>query len=301
VFRLNGGDRIATATTISGNSYPYDPATGDPRFTLTIVLARADDYADALAGAPLAALKQAPILLTSPTRLDPRTLAEMNRIMPFGTTDATVYLLGGTTALNPGIETELRSHGYTTVRLAGADRYGTAVQVAGALGDPSTLLEVDGTSFADALAAGPAAARAHGAILLTNGRTPAPATAAYLLTHPGGTRYALGGPAAAADPAATPIVGADRYDTAALVAQRFFAEPAAVGLVSGERFPDGLAGGAHIAASDAPLLLVKPTALPNSTESWLRDNAQTITSGYLYGGPATTTDAVLIAASAAIT
>ena len=81
--------------------------------------------------------------------------------------------------------------GYHTTRYAGADRFGTALAVAAALGNPTTVMLVDGSTFADALAAGPAAAHVHAAVLLTNGSSLPAADAAYLAAHHG-TVYGIG-------------------------------------------------------------------------------------------------------------
>ena len=79
---------------------------------------------------------------------------------------------------------------------------------------------------------------------------------AYLTAHPG-TVYAIGGPAALADPSATPLTGADRYATAAAVAG-LFSSPTLVGIASGVTFPDALTGGAYEAHVGGPLLLTDP-------------------------------------------
>ena len=74
-----------------------------------------------------------------------------------------------------------------------------------ALGNPTTVLEATGLNFPDALAGGPAAIEDGAAILLTNGKVQAAETSAYLAAHTGGSHFALGGPAAAADPSAVAI------------------------------------------------------------------------------------------------
>ncbi len=186
------------------------------------MLTRADNYPDALAGVPLAAKVGGPLLLTSSAALNPSVGAEIVRVLPAG---GTVYILGGTAAVGAAVVTTLTDDHFVVKRLAGSDRFATAVTIADALGDPTTVFEATGLNFPDALAGGPAAIMSGAAILLTNGSTQAPATAAYLAAHTGGTHYALGGPAAAADPGATSIVGTDRYATAARVADTFFTAP----------------------------------------------------------------------------
>jgi putative cell wall-binding protein len=85
------------------------------------------------------------------------------------TTGATVYLVGGTAALDASIATELTALGYVPQRLAGANRYATAVAVARiGLGSPTQIFVTTGNDFADGLTAGVVAARLNGAVLLTN-------------------------------------------------------------------------------------------------------------------------------------
>ena len=62
VSRVAGTDRIATAVAVSQGSFPAGNAGA-------VVLARADDYPDALVGGPLAAAKNAPLLLTEGSTL----------------------------------------------------------------------------------------------------------------------------------------------------------------------------------------------------------------------------------------
>jgi putative cell wall-binding protein len=275
VQRIFGDDRFASAIAISRATYA-DRAAG------AVVLSRSDQFADALAGAPLAAAKGGPLLLTGSSALNDATLIEITRVLDPG---KTVYLLGGVRALSAAIETRLVQWGFKPVRIFGDNRYETAVAVAvQGLGSPGAVVETTGTSFADALAAGAVAAKIGGAVLLTNGRTQAPATASYLATRRP-VRYALGGPAAAADPGATAFNGADRYETAVLAARRFFPSPTVAGLASGVSFPDALAGSAQIAASGGPLLLAPASGtLPVSVQIYLRELQSSPPAMFLYGG-----------------
>ncbi len=181
-----------------------------------------------------------------------------------------MYVLGNETAIAAAISDQLASVGYHIVRLGGATRFETATAVAhDGLGDPATVLLADGTDFPDAVSAGNGAAAAKGAILLTNGATMDPTTAAYLAAHPSDTVFAVGGPAAQADPTATPLVGSDRYETSSIVAAHFYAAPTAAGIATGLAFPDALDGGADIAGSAGPMLLVRPHDLPATIQSYL--------------------------------
>jgi putative cell wall-binding protein len=223
------------------------------------------------------------LLLTAGSSLPPATLAEIQRVLPAG---GKVYVLGGTTAVPASIESQLTGLGYTVTRYSGASRFDTAVKVADALGDPGTVLLATGANFPDALSAGVAAAKAGGVVLLTNGPTMPPTTSAYLAAHPG-TVYAVGGPASKADPTATAIVGADRFETSVDVAKRFFSSPASAGFATGRSFPDALAGGALLGHLGVPLLLVDTSSLPSPVITYVAGQQATLTKGSLFGGTKT--------------
>jgi len=277
--RLAGINRLETAIMISQTDFP---TTGSAK---AVVLARSDIFPDALAGTPLAAHLDAPLLLTPPTALDPNVSAEIHRALPAG---GTVYMLGGTSALAQGVQDTLTGLGFTVVRYSGTTRDGTAVAIAHlGLGDPTTILEATGLQPYDALSGGAAAAHIGAAILLTDGTGPSPDTTTYLAAHAGDTRYAIGGPAKTADPAATGISGADRDTTSVLVAQQFFSAPATVSFADDGGFADALSGGPDAARANAPVLLV-PTNPPleASTTTYLNSISAGVTEILIYGGPA---------------
>lgn len=290
VNRLSGADRFATAIAISNAEFPAAATAG------AVVLARADDYPDALVGTALAAARTAPLLFASGGVLTPPTQAEIVRVLPAG---RTVYLLGGTSAIPATVAATLGSLGYVVVRYAGADRYGTALAVADALGDPTTVMLATGTNFPDALAAGPAAASVGGVVLLTAGTVLPPSISAYLTAHPGKV-YAIGGPAVISYPPAIALVGTDRYATAAAVATKFFTSPTTVGLASGVTFADALAGGALLAHKGGPLLLSDPLVLPTPTSAYLTGNKATVTGSFIFGGSSAISSAVQTEADVAL-
>jgi putative cell wall-binding protein len=290
--RVFGSDAIATSVATSQKEFPA--AAGIP----ALVLARSDKFADALAGGPLAAAVHGPLLITPGTplsnQLDPRVLGEISRVLAPG---GTVYVLGGTGALSGSIDATLESRGYKVQRVSGSDQYATAVAIAHQLGDPATIFEATGLSFADALSAVPAAIKEHAAILLTEGSHQSPATAAYLAAHPADTRYAIGGPraAAGADPAATAVYGADLYTTSAAVATTFFPAATTFAAATGSRFPDALSGSVLVGTATGPgpmLLVPQAGALPAAIANYLRLTAGTLTGGTIFGGTAAVSDSV---------
>jgi hypothetical protein len=279
-----GQNAIATSVAISEEGFPTDDSAGG------VVLARSDFFADALAGGPLAAHVGGPLLLTPgapiSSTLDQGVQAEISRVLAPG---GTVFVLGGDLAVSSHVDSTLSGLGYHVVRLAGKDEYGTAVAVAQQLGNPSTIFEATGLSFYDALSAVPAAIEDHAAILLTDGSTQAPETAAYLAAHPGDMRYAVGGPLAAfgADPHATPVYGQDQFATSAAIASRFFPNAVTFGAATSSDFQDALGGGVFMGTRGhaGPMLLVNSAApLPTAVAQYLA-TLQKGALAYVFGGP----------------
>jgi peptidoglycan hydrolase-like amidase len=282
VVRLAGLTRDGTAEAVSQTEFPNSGGAA------AVVLVADDDYPDALAGGPLAARLKAPMLLTPPTELSSSVAQEIERVlMPSGT----VYVLGGTAAISDAVTQAVSNLGYKVTRVAGDDRYATAVAIASLMGDPNRIFLATGLDFADALSAGPAAMVEGGAILLSAGSTQAPETSAYLAAHPSDSVVAVGGPAAAADPSAKAIFGSDRYQTSVDVAKAYFPDPAAVVTASGVNYPDALTGGPLAALLGGPTVLV-PAAGPieSATDSYLQSVSSGLSQAYLLGGPAAVSD-----------
>ncbi len=283
VTRLAGGDRIGTAIAISQNAFP---AAGSAK---AVVLTAAYNFPDALAGAPLAAAKDGPVLLTDPGLLTPATLTEIQRVAPTG---STVYILGGPAAIATTIDSALMAANYNPQRIAGVDRFDTSVKIAEALGSPTTVMLATGDIFADALSAGPAAASVHGAVLLTDGTKLPPTVAAYLSGLASPTVYDIGDAAGLAYPSGTLLAGGDRFATSALVAEKFFTNPTVVGVATGWNFPDALAGAGAMGVMGGPVLLSDPFILPSADALYLTNQASSITQAFLFGGTSSLSPAI---------
>ncbi|MGD7021793.1 cell wall-binding repeat-containing protein [Rossellomorea vietnamensis] len=144
--RLSGDNRLGTALHVSKTGWSAGLTTTEK----SVVIARADDPADALAAASLAGVKDSPILLTYPEKLDNSVLNELNRLGA-----KKVYLLGGTAAISSNVDKTLKSKGYSVQRVAGAGRYQTASkinEVAGTSKGTKAIL-ANGQTVADALSA----------------------------------------------------------------------------------------------------------------------------------------------------
>ena len=280
----------------------------------TVILASAADahYADALAAAPLADAIDAPVLLTEPgSSVNPNVLAYLASA---GVTN--VILASGTQVLTSGVVNELELAGYTTERFAGVNRYATAIALAGAAIDrggedgwyEGNIFVADGTNFPDALAAGAAASEYNGVVLLSQGGQLEAFTAAALaLTAPyhGVNAFnhdeiiAVGGAAKTAvavgylgnhfdDSSTTSVVGSDRYETAVLLATKYFGKqnPGAdyFAVASGEISSDAVVASAWAANADGPLLLTNNSGLNSKTAAYLAASADSDDSVVVFGG-----------------
>lgn len=284
ILRVAGSDRIATA--IAASQYEFSGRAGSLPAS-AVVLVNQNDSIDALTGAPLAAVAHAPLLFVDPDQAPATVVIEIHRLLG---SSGQVYLLGGTTMISDAVTHQLQGEGFAVQRIAGADRYSTAVaiadQVSAVKGAPTTAFEVTGLDAADAFAAAPAAANAAGVVLLTVGTQPSIATAAWLGTHASIVRYAVGGYAVAADPSAIAVTGADRDATAVAVATRFFPSASGVSVANGQAWPDVAVAASDSALDGMPLLMVATNELTEPTTVWLTAHAGTLMSVTAFGGTA---------------
>lgn len=261
VSRFAGAGRYETAAKISQAEFTQAD---------TVVLANSMNYADALAGVPLAKAKNAPILLTNKETLDKATLAEIKRLKA-----KNVIILGGKGAVSEQVEITLKNQGITTERYEGGTRFGTATAIAEKLNEnPTDVFFVYYNGFPDALSASTAAALKNAPIiyLTTDGDMNAD-TAAYLakLKKAGSVKnaYVIGGTGVISDDmmkkagnalgvAPTRLFGANRFETCIAVNEKFAGvlNGKMLCVATGMDFPDALAGGVYAAINKAPLFLV---------------------------------------------
>lgn len=282
---LAGDRRYETAVQVSRRTFADGALAGN-----YVVVATGESFPDALSAASLCGAYGSPLLLTEKGRL-PSVVAD--EIMRLGAQYAVV--IGGESAISEdtaaaiGQATGSRSK---PVRIAGKNRYETAFKVAertkAVAGDTAVkqVFIASGSNFPDALAASAWAARTRSPLLLVDSKEPSLSSRNNIETRVAleylavNKVYIVGGttavPQAIADdirsrilarhdavsPPVTRIGGADRYETARLIAQKAvdegvldWAKPA---LATGANFPDALAGGPSQAASGSPLLLANP-------------------------------------------
>nr|WP_242831287.1 cell wall-binding repeat-containing protein [Desulfitobacterium dehalogenans] len=286
--RLAGQDRYETAATIAKQWSHSDYA----------ILVSGENYPDALASAPLAPKHNAPILLTTSDSLPTPTkqaLAdlEVNQVI----------IVGGTGVIAPSIEAELQAMGISTTRLAGQNRYETALKIADQVqNSPSQLFVCTGDDFADALSVAPIAAIEQIPILLVSGDSLANSVQEYLdlnsahitKTYVIGYSDVISDKVASQFPNVERIVGADKYARNIAVNEKFnnLFSTGAICIASGEGFADALSGSALAAKKSEPIILVN-NATPDTTKKYYQQRLVNLDHLTVFGGTGIVPDKVM--------
>jgi len=119
ITRLAGVNRVETAGAIAANLYP---AGAD-----TVIIAESRKMADSMIGTLLAGVLDAPIILADrQTDLGNYSILK-GQIASLSPTK--VYLLGASSVVSDDIYNYLQAQGYTVKRIAGDDRFDTAVEI----------------------------------------------------------------------------------------------------------------------------------------------------------------------------
>ncbi len=294
VRAFGGSNRYATSVALA---QAFTAGGGSGGFVESVIVASGESLVDAAAAAGLAAAESAPVLLTTSNRLS--RLVETFIIDEF---ISEVFIVGGTASVSQNVEDAIGELApvRTVTRLAGADRYATAVAVASEMGSPGVycetgavtalLVNVD-SSFADVIAVGPLAYSLELPILLTPANALPTVTADYLVDAEIERVVIIGGTAAVSEAVVADITeagiddvvrisGANRYDTALEIRQAISdcgtrtLSPNTIALVNGEAAADGVSAGPLLGVGldnngITPVLLVDTGGLPSETRDYL--------------------------------
>ncbi|MBE6124979.1 MAG: BspA family leucine-rich repeat surface protein [Erysipelotrichaceae bacterium] len=257
----------------------------------TVILANGDNFADALAGSYLAAVKGAPIIITRAAKVS-EVNAYIKSVLNKG---GTIYVLGGTAAVPESSLAGLS--GYNIKRLAGNNRYGTNLEIlkaAGIQGD--TILIATGINYADSLSA---SATGLPMLLVKGQDSLNDDQIKFLKANPNKKLIILGGESAVSSNfekelrkygEVSRIAGDNRFATSIKIAEYFFPNATTAVLAYGSDFPDGLCGGPLAYQVGAPLILTRndktDIARPYTKE-------RNITDGYALGGTSVLPDATV--------
>ena len=289
VARLAGSDRFDTAIKVA-EELKYQ--TGREKFD-TILLASGTNFADALGGSYLAAVKNAPILLSHTDSFNRKTADYIHANLSDG---GTVYILGGESAVSASMETMLS--GLTVKRLAGADRFETNLLILKEAGVAAgqEMLVCTGTNFADSLSG---SATGLPILMVNNGSGALSRNQQDYLETLDVSFCIIGGEGAVGSRLEAALkgygttrrlAGADRFETSVMVADAFFYAPSAAVLAYARNFPDGLCGGALAYAMNAPLIL---TMTRQDTVAATYAKGTGITQGVVLGGESLISDSAV--------
>ncbi len=322
IERLSGATRYDTAVAIAREA--FDPG-GDgkwPGVAHVVIASGADDHmVDSLPAAGLSWLYDAPLLIAHP---DPASNSAAKSVLSEivaanGSVD--LHVVGGTASVSDAVYRDLAAvvPGSATApdRIAGPDRYATAVAVArriharaGSEGKatPNEALVAaavtDGNLF-DALALSALSARRGAPVLLVRPSELPEVTRNELETLAPGTVVLAGGEGAISDTtkrsidAVVPTTclrwgGADRYATSVVIAREAIARgwltPRTIGVAA--MLPDALTGGGAVGRSGGPLLTTRSTSLHHEVAGWMSERRADIRRCEVYGGEGVLSDGV---------
>lgn len=279
IDRIAGTDRLTTALAISKSGW---------NTAHIIVLATASDFPDALAGGPLAYRENAPILLTRNDSLNVETKQEIKRLSA-----KKVLILGSESAVSKEVEVQLKQMNLAVERIGGQTRFETAALIAEKMKSDKVVV-ANGLDFPDVLSVSSYAAKNGIPILLTR-KDHLPEETQIALKNKTSS-YVIGNIGAVSErvlkdlPKPIRLGGKDRYETGYVVATTLALGTNKAYIATGMNFPDALAGSVLAAKNDAPILLVRPAAIPEATNKQLFAY-----SGFsIFGGTGAVTDRVMI-------
>jgi len=301
--RREGRDRYATAVSLSQCAYAAGSVS-------TVVLATGEDFPDALSAAGLAGVYQSPVLLTRTASLPAIILTEMQRLGV-----RYVVVVGGPPAVGAGVMTALQNAGLSVSRVSGANRYATSAAVADRIAVlkgsafTKTAFVTRGDQFPDALALAPFAYSQAYPVLLTRTTSLSPECSSVVdrlgirEIYIAGSTVAVSANVEAALDAlpsvnmkVSRLAGNDRYETAAVIAQRgvdfWWGDARYVGIATGRNFPDALGGGALCGVHGGVLLLTDPSKLSAPAANFISAHSAEILATEVYGAPAAVSDSV---------
>lgn len=291
VIRVYGENRYETSGEIGTTNFPSAP---------TAIIARGDNFPDALASSALAGIYNGPIVLVYP------------KVIPKAASDALatlgvkhVIITGDQKAVSAEVEAQLRDKGLTTERLGGVDRYATAELIAKAViergGETGKAFVARGDLYPDSLSVSPFAFRAKRPIILVKPRS-IPAVSRVALTDFGVRSTIIAGSnKAVSDDVAGEIAGLtgsmpqrvagdDRYGTSIQAARYGVAAGLGgfqfVGIATGQNFPDALCGGAAVGMRGGVILMTPKAYLYPAVASELASNGPALRDIQVFGSEA---------------
>ncbi|MCX7694613.1 MAG: SpoIID/LytB domain-containing protein [Caloramator sp.] len=277
-FRIYGNDRIKTAVAVSQTGWDESEYA---------IIARADEFPDALSAGPLAKKYDAPILLTNKNSLNQDVELELLRL---GVKN--VFIIGSEGAVSKAVEDKIKSININVERIGGDDRYETAIKIAEKLGTSSEVFIATGLNYPDALSVSSVAAIKGAPIILTPKNKQNEKVKQYLENLNLDKIYVIGGEEVIPNSVLQGfndkierVSGKDRYLTNIEIAKKFndIISHNKVYVATGTNFPDALAG-SSLAAKNNGMIILASDKVKDETKNYLNIKYTNYTVKFVLGG-----------------
>ena len=270
--RIAGRNRQLTAVEVSKTLFEKAD---------TVILTSSDKMVDALASAPYGVGKNAPTLLVEKDSIMDEVLQEIKRLNP-----TQIIIAGGKTVISEKVEDQIKQLGIKQQRIAGVDRFETAVKLGEQIRANSTnkkeIILVNGFNNIDALTAGSLASKLNIPILLTQSDQLNETTKKAIKDWGIEKVTIIGGKTQVSEAIEEKLqnsglkvdrlAGRTRVDTALEVAKAVNKTADKVIFANKTAYPDALIAPYLSKEFDAPIILIDKDEASVSVKQYLRDN-----------------------------
>lgn len=270
--RIAGRNRQLTAVEVSKTLFEKAD---------TVILTSSDKMVDALASSPYGVGKNAPTLLVEKDSIMDEVLQEIKRLNP-----TQIIIAGGKTVISEKVEDQIKQLGIKQQRIAGADRFETAVKLGEQVRANSTnkkeIILVNGFNNIDALTAGSLASKLNIPILLTQSDQLNEITEKAIKDWGIEKVTIIGGKTQVSEAIKVKLqerkitverlAGRTRVDTALEVAKAVNKTADTVIFANKTAYPDALIAPYLSKAEQAPIILIDKDEASVSVKQYLRDN-----------------------------
>ena len=246
---------------------------------------------DSLAASPKGIAINAPTLFVEKDSIMDEVLQEIKRLNP-----SKIIIAGGEESINDDVAKQLQQLGIKQQRIAGADRFETAVKLGEEIrrnsSNKTDVILVNGYNSIDALTAGSLAAKLNIPILLTGSDQLNKTTEKALKNWNIQNVIIVGGHTQVSETIASQLkndgvntsrlAGRTRVETALEVAKAVNSDPDKVIFANKDAFADALLAPYLSNAEQAPIVLIDKDEASVSVKQYLRDNE--IKNGIILGG-----------------
>lgn len=280
--RIAGRNRQLTAVEVSKTLFKHADV---------VILTSSNKMVDSLAASPKGIAINAPTLFVEKDSIMDEVLQEIKRLNP-----SKIIIAGGEESISDDVAKQLQQLGIKQQRVAGADRFETAVKLGEEIrrnsSNKTDVILVNGYNSIDALTAGSLAAKLNIPILLTGSDQLNKTTEKALKNWNIQNIIIVGGQTQVSETIASKLSkegistsrlsGRTRVETALEVAKAVNSDPDKVIFANKDTFADALLAPYLSNAEQAPIVLIDKDEASVSVKQYLRDNK--IKEGIIIGG-----------------